>query len=181
MATVDAYWTAHWNDTFTGTYTSPRVLGAYDPRARTNPDGCGPLVPGNALYCPDGDFLGWDAGLLRMADRFGDGWIYLVVAHEWGHAVQERIDVGLRSRAAELQADCFAAAALYGAAKDGTLRFEENDEKEIAQGLAEIGDETPWTRAGEHGDSFQRIAAFTAGRDQGVTACLPMARPTPRQ
>jgi uncharacterized protein len=174
VTVVDGFWKAHWPDFFAGGYTSPRVLGAYDPRARNNPDDCGPLVPQNALYCPNGDFLGWDAGLIRKADRYGDSWIYLVIAHEWGHAVQQRVAIELRSQAAELQADCLGAAALYGAAADGTLRFEENDEKEIAQGLAEIGDQTPWTMAADHGDSFQRIAAFTAGRDGGVPACLPM-------
>jgi predicted metalloprotease len=180
VSIVDRFWKAHWNDSFTGTYTSPRVLGAYDPRARSNPDDCGPLVPQNALYCPDGDFVGWDAGLIRKADRYGDSWIYLVIAHEWGHAVQERVEIGLRSQAAELQADCLGAAALYGSATDGLLRFEENDEKEIVQGLAEIGDQTPWTMAADHGDSFQRIAAFTAGRDGGVPACLPMAQASPQ-
>jgi len=119
------------------------------------------------VYCPAGDFLGRDAGLIRKADGLGDGWTYLVIAHEWGHAVQERVDIGLRSRAAEPQADCLAAAA------DGVIRFEENDEKEIAEGLAEIGDQTPWTTAGEHGDSFQRVSAFALGRDGGVAACLP--------
>jgi uncharacterized protein len=181
VSVVDTYWRTHWNEFFAGTYTTPEVLGAYDPKDPRNPGGCGPLAPGNAVYCPNGDFVGWDAGLIREADRFGDGWIYLVIAHEWGHSIQERVDIGLRSRAAELQADCFAGAALYGSAADGTLRFEENDEKEIAQGLAEIGDQTPWTMQADHGDSFQRIAAFTAGRDGGVPACLPMAQGSPQQ
>ncbi|MGH8089010.1 MAG: neutral zinc metallopeptidase, partial [Stenotrophomonas sp.] len=105
----------------------------------------------------------------------GDAWVYLVIAHEWGHAIQARLSRALGSRQAELQADCFAGAVLYGAHNDGTLQFEQGDEKEIANALARIADDTPWTKQGDHGDPFQRIQAFGTGRSGGVMACLPIS------
>jgi predicted metalloprotease len=108
-----------------------------------------------------------------LGAQFGDAWVYLVIAHEWGHAIQYRLNASLQSKAAELQADCFAGAALYGAAADGTLLFEEGDEKEITLGLTAIADETPWTDQGDHGNAFERVQSFAAGRSGGVPACLP--------
>ena len=39
-------------------------------------------------------------------DLIGDTWIYLVIAHEWAHAIQNRLDLGLVANGRELQADC---------------------------------------------------------------------------
>ncbi|HEY5882991.1 MAG TPA: hypothetical protein VIU11_29070, partial [Nakamurella sp.] len=131
---VDGYWTKHWSDFYTGTYTPPTVVGLYD---GTDPDTaptCGgePLEAYNAFYCPDGDYVAWDAGLLvNGADQIGDSWVYLVVAHEWGHAIQAQLDSSLVAQAEELQADCLGAAALYGAFHDGTLEFDTTDEPEL--------------------------------------------------
>jgi len=63
---VDAFWANHWAEYYTGTYSSPNVHGVYD---GTDPDTtplCGgePLDAYNAVYCPDGDYVAWDAGLL---------------------------------------------------------------------------------------------------------------------
>ena len=41
-------------------------------------------------------------------------WVYLVVAHEWGHAIQYRVPRSLVVRGRELQADCLAATVLPG-------------------------------------------------------------------
>lgn len=105
--------------------------------------------------------------------EMGDSWVYAVVAHEWGHAIQARLSLALRTQAAELQADCLAGATLYGAAADGNLQFEEGDEKELVRALSDLADETPWTETTDHGDPFERVEWFNDGRRGGVTACLP--------
>ena len=172
---VNNYWAQHWSEFFTGTYQPPTVWGMYDSSTGGGPT-CGgnPPVPGNAFYCATGeDFLAWDAQLMARGVQFGDAWVYLVIAHEWGHAIQFRLDRSLASKAAELQADCLAGAVLYGAARDGTLVFEQGDEKEITRGLTEMADETPWTSEGDHGDAFERVQSFGQGRSGGVIACLP--------
>jgi predicted metalloprotease len=102
----------------------------------------------------------------------GDSFIYLVVAHEWGHAIQARLAPNLRSRQLELQADCFAGAALYGAARDGTLYWDDGDLDEITTSLTRVADKYPWTNVGDHGSPTQRINAFLRGAG-GPQKCLP--------
>jgi uncharacterized protein len=172
---VDGFWARHWSDFFTGTYRSPKIFGLYD---ASNAPSCGNASgadPDNAFYCPAGDFLAFGAPLLAKGYALGtNSFTYLVVAHEWGHAVQNRLSDALNSRAAELQADCFAGATIYGAAADGSLRFEPGDEKAIATSLTQLADNTAWTSTSDHGDAFQRVEAFDTGRKGGVQACLPM-------
>ena len=172
---VNDFWARHWSEFFTGTYQPPRVWGTYSSATGDVPT-CGgqPAVPDNAFYCATGeDFLAWDERLMEKGAQYGDAWVYLVVAHEWGHAIQYRLERSLNSAADELQADCFAGAALYGAAGDGNLIFEQGDEREIRAGLSALADETPWTSRGDHGDALQRVQAFGDGRSGGPTACLP--------
>jgi uncharacterized protein len=173
---VNGFWARHWSEFFTGTYKPPRVSGTYSSATGDGPT-CGgrpAAVPDNAFYCATGeDFLAWDAQLMNRGAQYGDAWVYLVVAHEWGHAIQYRLDRSLTSAAPELQADCFAGAALYGAARDGAIVFEQGDEREIMAGLSALADETPWTMQGDHGNARQREESFGLGRSGGVTACLP--------
>lgn len=173
-AITDGYWRRHWTRFFTGSYRSPRVVGLYDGSDPAATPTCGgePLERDNAEYCPAGDFLAWDAHLMRTGYANGDAWVYLVVAHEWGHAVQNRLQRRLVSAAAELQADCLAGAVLYGSAADGDLRFEAGDAREIVDSFQVIGDRTPWTRPGDHGTASQRLQSFSRGGAHGVPACF---------
>jgi uncharacterized protein len=110
---VDQFWVVHWSDFFTGSYSSPVVSGGYF--GSDNPT-CGGIYAdgsGNAYYCPAEDYLAWDWELLAenfLDEAIGDSFVYFVIAHEWGHAIQERLDLSLQSVASELQADCFAVA-----------------------------------------------------------------------
>ncbi|WP_433478179.1 neutral zinc metallopeptidase [Spirillospora sp. CA-142024] len=171
---TDDYWRRHWERLFTGSYSSPRVVGLYngrDPGSTPTCDG-EPLERDNAAYCPAGDFVAWDAHLMRSGYARGDAWVYLVIAHEWGHAVQNRLRRGLVSPAAELQADCLAGAVLYGSSDDGTLKFEDGDEQELVDAFQVIGDKAPWTKPGDHGSSVQRLRSFSRGGENGVRACF---------
>ena len=171
---TDQFWTAHWSDFFTGTYSPPTVVGLYDGTQPGTPTCEGiPLEELNAFYCIPEDYVAWDVSLMALGFYYGDSWPYLVIAHEWGHAIANRLDASLQSRAYELQADCLAGATLYGSANDGVIRFEPNDEKEIVSALSQLGDDTPWTSSADHGDPFQRVESFNQGRTAGVMACLP--------
>ena len=50
-------------------------------------------VAGNAFYCDQGDFVAWDEqGLFaKLRQQYGDFAPALVLAHEWGHAIQARV------------------------------------------------------------------------------------------
>ncbi|QKV91964.1 neutral zinc metallopeptidase [Streptomyces sp. NA02950] len=176
VSVTTAYWAGHWSEFFTGSYSAPRVRGVYDGSAPDVPL-CGnePLPDDNAVYCPAGDFIAWDMDLMRWGHQRGDAWVYLVIAHEWGHAVQNRLDAGLVDLARELQADCLAGAVLFGAARDQTLTFEEGDTEELADALTALADKTPWTNTSDHGDATQRVSAFSRGAQSGVKGCLPNA------
>jgi uncharacterized protein len=175
VRSTNQFWARHCSELFTGTYRPPNVHGFYD---GDNPDAapfCGPQppVPLNAFYCPSEDLLAWDVDLMSQLHEAGDAAVYLVVAHEWGHAVQQRLSTQLVTLDAELQADCLAGATLLGAARDGTIRFEQGDQEELARVLAALADRTPWTDVGDHGDTSQRIGSFARGGRDGVAACLP--------
>jgi predicted metalloprotease len=167
---VDAFWRDHFSDFYPdATYQAPRVAGAY---TAADPPSCGDeeFVPYNAYYCPVDNSLGWDAELMKAAHDAGDAVVYLIVAHEWGHAIQaHNNDVWA---AEELQADCFAAATLYGAEVDGYFTWESGDTAEITHALTELADETAWTDTTDHGDPLDRIDAFNDGRLSGVPGCF---------
>jgi predicted metalloprotease len=169
---VDGFWRRNSEAVLGEQYLPPRVAGPY-----VGADGptCGgePSVAFNAFYCQPGDFLAWDQNLMAAGyNQIGDAWVYLIIAHEWGHAIQARLNADLVSVAAELQADCFAGAALQGAANDGVLTFEPGDSEELAQTLAAVADDYPWTNERDHGDVQQRTEAFSTGASGGVAACI---------
>ncbi|UNN04783.1 neutral zinc metallopeptidase [Rhodococcus opacus] len=179
VSVVNQFWAQHWGELFPGTYAAPDVVGLYDGGTQSAPTCAGePLGAENAFYCIPQDFVAWDRALMTEGYAEGDAWVYLVIAHEWGHAIQSRIADELVTTGKELQADCLAGAALYGAASDGTLVFEEGDQKELAAGLVNLADELPWTATADHGDPFQRVDAFDVGRAGGVSACIPVTSPT---
>ena len=155
-------------------YVPPTVEGGYV--GRNGPSCAGePSVPGNAYYCPVGNFLAWDENLMRAGyTQIGDAWVYLVIAHEWAHSIQAQLPDRFVSQAVELQADCLAGASLEGAAQEGLVRIEPGDTDEIAQTLQAVADDYPWTDESSHGNARQRTAAFQTGVDDGVETCLRM-------
>ena len=169
---TDRVWREVFPETFGRSYRSPDVQGGY--RGRGGPT-CGgqPSVPNNAFYCPSEDFLAWDENLMAAGyNQIGDAWVYLIIAHEWGHAIQARLQRDQVSVAAELQADCLAGATLFGAAERGLVTIERGDTEELQQTLVAVADDFPWTEESDHGNAQQRINAFNTGAQEGVRACV---------
>ena len=130
-------------------------------------------MPLNAYYCPAGDFLAWDEELMAAGYRqIGDAWVYLIIAHEWGHAIQARLQREQVSVAAELQADCLAGAALQGSVDDGVLAIEPGDTQEITDTLVAVADDFPWSDSSSHGNAEQRVGAFNLGVSDGLRGCI---------
>ncbi|NIK59293.1 neutral zinc metallopeptidase [Kribbella shirazensis] len=173
VTAVDTFWRRHFTEQFGQPYQSPRVAGAY---IGTHGPPCGgepASVPFNAVYCRPGDFVAWDDNLMAAGySQIGDAWVYLIIAHELGHAIQARLSSDRVSVAAELQADCLAGAALQGAADDGLIAAEPGDSEEIARTLAAVADDYPWTDESDHGNAEQRTSAFNTGVEGGVGACI---------
>jgi uncharacterized protein len=169
---VDTFWRRYSTEQTGQAYQPPRVAGSY---VGTNGPPCGgepESVPFNAVYCRPGDFIAWDEELMEAGySQIGDAWIYLIIAHEWGHAIQARLGSDRVSVQAELQADCLAGAALQGAADDGLITIEPGDSEEIAKTLAAVADDYPWTDVNDHGNAEERTEAFNTGVSGGVQAC----------
>ncbi|CAN5758693.1 neutral zinc metallopeptidase [soil metagenome] len=135
-------------------------------------------VEGNAFYCLGDDSVAWDAaGLLpELQDNFGDFVVPVVLAHEWGHAVQNRsgfYDQNDLTVTSELQADCFAGAWSAHAKESGVFKVNAAELDEALAGILELRD-TPGQSATDpdaHGSGFDRVSAFQDGFDSGAQKC----------
>ncbi|MCZ2829552.1 neutral zinc metallopeptidase [Modestobacter sp. VKM Ac-2986] len=193
LADLNTYWAEQFPDTFGEPFTP--LTGGYfsvdpdDLDPARYPDGrigCGQeieAVTGNAFYCtsepgePDGDAIQYDRAFLgELADGYGRFIPALVMAHEFGHAVQGRVGYPIeRSINVETQADCFAGAwtawVAAGDAPHNSIRPGELDD--VLRGYLLLRDPVG-TGVGEsqaHGSYFDRVSAFQQGFDDGPVAC----------
>lgn len=154
--------------------------GFYDSDSGTVADcGDGKNYTGNAFFCGNATegtgFLAWDLQFFHQHLDLGRTMVYMVIAHETGHAVQARlvrdgVDGALfdGSKRYELQADCFGGATLGRAVRDGYLTLPANTQDEMMQVAIAFGGDT----AG-HGDPDQRNGAFQRGFASGdMQTCL---------
>ena len=136
----------------------------------------------NAFFCPEDDLIAWDdEGLFpRLAKDHGTLLLSVVLAHEWGHAIQQRADLfyELDTIVSEQQADCFAGAWLAGLdpTDPGERELIVLRDKELDASLAgfvEFRDIVGMNAliAGSHGTAFDRMRAFQEGYESGAGKC----------
>ncbi len=161
--------------------------------ARRTPAAARPAPRSGPFYCPADGLVYFDLDFLdQLQNQFGatgDLAAQYIVAHEYGHHVQNVLGISSKvqpapaagpaatptsySVALELQADCFAGAWAHDADERGLL-----DEGEITEALnaaAAVGDDSIQQRAGQqvdpesftHGSSEQRVSWFRRGYDTG--------------
>lgn len=132
-------------------------------------------IRGNAFYCPNKDVVAWDSEELLpdLKSRFGDFVIPIVLAHEWGHAIQERSNFTARTVTKELQADCFAGGWAKHAKDAGLYKVNAADMDNALAGILELRDSPGSSKIdpSAHGSGFDRVSAFQDGYDKGPTAC----------
>jgi predicted metalloprotease len=196
---LNTYWAEQFPGTFNQEFT-PLAGGYYsvdpadvDPAQYPNGQiGCGEppeAVEDNAFYCdasssyPNGDAIQYDRSFLgELAFGSGGSEGYgrfipaLVMAHEFGHAVQGRVGYPFQaSIAIETQADCFAGTwtkwVADGNAPHNTIRPGELDD--VLRGYLLLRDPvgTGLDSGEAHGSYFDRVSAFQQGFDDGPTAC----------
>ncbi|KTR38136.1 neutral zinc metallopeptidase [Curtobacterium oceanosedimentum] len=195
---LDAYWTGE-ADSLGIAYTTPGFW-LFDGSTDT---GCGQASAATGpFYCPPDRSIYLDTAFYDdLQSRYGSSGGPLaqmyVVAHEWGHHVQQlqgtfadtdRSGTGASSGSVrvELQADCYAGAWVGSAATtrdaSGETFFEPVTRAQIADALSAasaVGDDSIQERATgrvdpdsfTHGSSAQRQAWFTRGYERGATAC----------
>jgi predicted metalloprotease len=165
-----------WADVFAAEGLAYEPVGAFGSYRAGDGTTCGGqlLVPDNALYCPPEDFIAFDERWLReFYEKTGDGVVYVIIPHEWGHAVQARLGSGFAlGIEQELQADCYAGAFVAHALASGAVEEEAGDADEMFGNLAAVADPTDeWWRPDAHGTTAQRQGAFAEGVRGGVGAC----------
>ncbi|GAA3917311.1 KPN_02809 family neutral zinc metallopeptidase [Microbacterium invictum] len=197
MAATELVLNGFWDDTVQG-YRAPQLIvvdGQASSRCGTASNATGPF------YCPPEETVYIDPtffGILRQ--QFGTeagplAQMY-VLAHEWGHHIQQITGVmdanpsngtgpdsnGVRI---ELQADCFAGAWVADAAtvedENGVTFLQEPTEAQLQDALAAaatVGDDNIQSQSGvvnpeswTHGSSEQRQRWFTVGYQYGAGAC----------
>jgi predicted metalloprotease len=179
---VERFWTAQYPALSHGAAFKP-IQGGLHPYSKTElPPACGDQPSAyqpNAFYCPDGDFIAWDAQTLipQLQKQFGPLLVGVVLAHEYGHAVQSRLGLSDQPTVVlEQQADCFAGAwtadVLAGRSQAFTGVTPAQLDNTVA-GLLLLRDQpgTPAQAAGAHGNAFDRIRALQDGVQKGAATC----------
>lgn len=132
----------------------------------------------NAFYMPIFNSMWIDLRLIEQArDEFGDYSAATVLAHEWGHMIQDYLRILTQdrtSRSVELQADCFAGS--YTKYAESIDMTENGDPQEALAIMFAIGDDAlgfdlSHDEEGAHGTSAERQAAFNNGYKHGTQTC----------
>jgi len=191
LADLETFWEAAYPEYFGAEY-SP-LAGGYFSVDSGDPDesaypvtgiGCegSPTAPqdvaGNAFYDPACDVVAYDRALLQeLADDYGRFLVPVVMAHEFGHAMQGRFGFAASGRSIldETQADCLAGAwtrwVSDGEADHLSLREPELDD--VIRGFLLLRDDvgTDPDDTAAHGSLFDRVSAFYDGFDSGLATC----------
>ena len=190
LADLESYWAVRFPEVY-GQEFQPLQGGYFsvdpgDADRSSYPDGVGcgadPLeAENNAYYCqsnqaPNSDAITYDrAFLTELAEDYGRFIPALVMAHEFGHAVQGRVGYPPASIATETQADCLAGAwtawVAAGDAEHTQIRAPELDD--LLRGYLLLRDPvgTSVNVESAHGSYFDRVSGFQEGFDSGPEAC----------
>jgi predicted metalloprotease len=165
---LDQYW-ATASAAMGVTYYSPVGIYYYNTWDVPGPtmSGCGELGTNNAFYCWTDWSIYLDYSFLdQQLQTYGDFAVAAVVAHEWGHHMEQVYgwsSDSLYSIQLELYADCAAGTVAADLEWQGAL--DAGDLEEAYYLALTIGDPigTDATAAGAHGTSDQRIGSFMGG------------------
>jgi len=179
---VERFWTATYPQLADGRAFTPVKGGYHAYTQRKLPPPCGnesvEYQP-NAFYCPVGDFIAWDAQTLipQLQAQYGDVLVGVVMAHEYGHAIQTRLRITDQPTVVlEQQADCFAGAWLADVLAGRSTAFRDVTPAQLDStvgGLLVLRDE-PGTSAQNpqaHGNAFDRVRALQDGVEEGAKLC----------
>lgn len=129
------------------------------------------------LECDEGNTVVFDdvGYVVELQDRFGEAGPVVLVAHEWGHVVQNQLGQYDQSAiVAEQQADCYSGAFIAWAEGGGLAPFDEPKSLDDAiLSTIDAADEagTPASDEDAHGNGFDRVRATQEGYDRGVEFC----------
>jgi len=141
----------------------------------------------NAFYCTADDSVVYDRNpdhlVAQLADKYGPFMITAVIAHEWGHVVQQRLGSFSADSAGgapptiftETQADC-ASGAFISTVQQGRTAHVSVDQQQLERtllGYLQVRDPPPVSAAQiSHGNGFDRLSAMADGIANGVGFCF---------
>ncbi len=185
VSDVEEYWEGVYGETFDDEFTPVEALISWDANGFDG-EFCGTDTYGlvNAAFCYDDETIGWDRGELLPAlrDANGDMGVAMVLAHEYGHAVQRKAGLTKKSTptlVSEQQADCFAGSYMRWVAEGNSPRFTLNTGEGLNGVLSAViafrdpllSVDDPEAGVDEHGSAFERLSAFQFGFTDGPSAC----------
>ncbi len=186
ISDIEEFWDGTYSGSFDGSFAPVDSLISWDADGFEDTEFCGDSTYGivNAGYCLDDHTIGWDRGELLPAlqQAHGDMGVVMVLAHEYGHAVQYQsgmADPDTETLVAEQQADCLAGAYMRWVAEDNSPRFTLSTGEGLNQVLAAVigfrdpllAEDDPEVGVDEHGSAFERVSAFQFGFTDGAGAC----------
>ncbi|WP_280382887.1 metallopeptidase [Nocardia wallacei] len=180
---IQTYWQGEYHNEFEGQFAPVSKFYSWSAKTPKSQEGefCKEstyrLV--NAAYCRIDNSVGWDRGVLlpMMQDSFGKMAVVMVLAHEYGHAIQTMSRmVGPKDPVLvkEQQADCFAGAFMRHVAEDKAPHFTINTSEGLNNVLAAtvaIRDANPDDPEAVHGSAFERVTAVQIGFTDGPKGC----------
>ncbi|NKY89195.1 metallopeptidase [Nocardia veterana] len=180
---IQTYWRGEYHNEFDGQFTPVTKFYSWNakaPRSQESQfckDTTYHLV--NAAYCRLDNSVGWDRGVLlpMMEDSFGKMAVVMVLAHEYGHAVQTMSRIVTAKDPVivkEQQADCFAGAFMRHVAEGKAAHFTINTSDGLNNVLAAtvaIRDANPEDPESVHGSAFERVTAVQIGFTDGPKGC----------
>lgn len=185
VSDLEEFWKFAYPDVFDGELTPVKELFSWD---SNDYDGtfCDETTEGlvNAGFCERDNTIGWDRTILMpsLRNAYGDMAITMVLAHEYGHAIQQAAGInpkGVATLVAEQQADCFAGVYLRWVAEGKSPRFTLSTGDGLNNLLAAmisfrdplLSENEGYAGGDEHGSAFERISAFQYGFTDGAAAC----------
>ena len=209
IADIEQFWGGAYGAPLTGKFAPVNAVFSWDSRYKNgafcgqpthttvNAEWCGskdrtdqncpddrPSPP--AVCTPSHNTIGWDRGVLmpQQRDTGGDMGPVVVLAHEYGHAIQHlaglvEVTDTATATVAEQQADCFAGVYMRWVADGKSPRFTLSTGEGLAKllmvmiGIRDplMSVDDPEQRRLVHGSAFERVTAFQFGFDGGVPTC----------
>jgi predicted metalloprotease len=181
---IQEYWKSVYSQSLKGTFVPVGKLVSYDSDNPNSPVVCHAdtynLV--NAFFTSRCNLIAWDRGVfMPVAQRyFGDMAVNGVLAHEFGHALQQMAKLVTKQDPTivrEQQADCFAGVYLFWVADGKSPRFTLSTADGLDHVLAGIiitrdpVMDADTQNDDEHGSALDRISAFQMGFLNGASAC----------
>lgn len=139
---------------------------------------CGPIGESTGpAYCGSDNTIYIDIAFMEDSyDRIGDFAPVIILAHEWGHSVEEQLGYfngDYYTITTELMADCFAGAYTNYLMNESEIAvLDEGDIEEAMTSLFENGDDLPWFDEDAHGTGEERVNAFNVGMEFGTDQCF---------